>query len=183
MGLLVSESCLSLVLNSSHTVSPRSYISKGRTLLAFFPLPQQSEQGTTTPQKTATIASSIFTPLRNITRSFFGSARSTSPASMSAAKQKAQQIIDDNSVVVFSKSYCPYCRASKSLLNEKHAKYFLMELDEVDDGAAIQDALEEITGQRSVPNIFIAQKHIGGNSDLQSKKGQLDDLLKSAGAI
>merc|ERR1712029_916632 len=57
------------------------------------------------------------------------------------------------------------------------------EFDEVDDGAAIQDALEEITGQRSVPNIFIAQKHIGGNSDLQSKKGQLDDLLKSAGAI
>jgi len=53
----------------------------------------------------------------------------------------------------------------------------------LDDGAAIQDALEEITGQRSVPNIFIAQKHIGGNSDLQSKKGQLDDLLKSAGAI
>ncbi|KAJ9499238.1 Glutaredoxin [Exophiala xenobiotica] len=102
---------------------------------------------------------------------------------MSAAKQKAQKIIDDNSVVVFSKSYCPYCRASKSLLNEKHAKYFLMELDEVDDGAAIQDALEEITGQRSVPNIFIAQKHIGGNSDLQSKKGQLDDLLKSAGAV
>jgi len=50
---------------------------------------------------------------------------------MSAAKQKAQQIIDDNAVVVFSKSYCPYCRATKSLLNEKHAKYFLLELDEV----------------------------------------------------
>ncbi|KAK4937883.1 Glutaredoxin [Elasticomyces elasticus] len=102
---------------------------------------------------------------------------------MSAAKQKAQQIIDDNAVVVFSKSYCPYCRATKSLLNEKHAKYFLLELDEVDDGAAIQDALEEITGQRSVPNIFIGHKHIGGNSDLQSKKGQLDGLLQSAGAV
>jgi len=102
---------------------------------------------------------------------------------MSAAKQKAQQIIDENQVVVFSKSYCPYCRASKSLLNEKHAKYFLMELDEVDDGAALQDALEELTGQRSVPNIFIGQKHIGGNSDLQSKKGQLDNMLKSVGAI
>jgi len=102
---------------------------------------------------------------------------------MSAAKTKAQKIIDDNSVVVFSKSYCPYCRASKALLNEKHAKYFLLELDEVDDGAALQDALEEITGQRSVPNIFISQKHIGGNSDLQAKKGQLDDLLRSAGAI
>ena len=52
-----------------------------------------------------------------------------------------------------------------------------------DDGAALQDALEEITGQRSVPNIFISQKHIGGNSDLQAKKGELDSLLKSAGAI
>ncbi|KEF57941.1 glutaredoxin 3 [Exophiala aquamarina CBS 119918] len=102
---------------------------------------------------------------------------------MSAAKQKAQQIIAQNSVVVFSKSYCPYCRASKALLNEKHAKFFLMELDEVEDGAALQDALEEITGQRSVPNIFIAQQHIGGNSDLQAKKGELDGLLQSAGAI
>ena len=50
---------------------------------------------------------------------------------MVAAKDKAQKIIDENNVVVFSKSYCPYCRASKSLLNEMHAKYFLMELDEV----------------------------------------------------
>ncbi|KIW25074.1 glutaredoxin [Cladophialophora immunda] len=102
---------------------------------------------------------------------------------MSAAKQKAQQIIDENPVVVFSKSYCPYCRASKTLLNELHAKYYLLELDEIDDGAALQDALEEITGQRSVPNIFIDHKHIGGNSDLQAKRGQLNDLLSAAGAL
>ncbi|OCT53138.1 Glutaredoxin [Cladophialophora carrionii] len=102
---------------------------------------------------------------------------------MVSAKEKAQKIIDENSVVVFSKSYCPYCRASKALLNDLHAKYFLMELDQVEDGAALQDALEEITGQRSVPNIFIGQNHIGGNSDLQAKKSQLNDLLKSAGAI
>jgi glutaredoxin 3 len=50
---------------------------------------------------------------------------------MSAAKTKAQKIIDENNVVVFSKSYCPYCKASKALLNEKGAKYFLMELDQV----------------------------------------------------
>ena len=53
----------------------------------------------------------------------------------------------------------------------------------VDDGAALQDALEDITGQRSVPNIFIEQKHIGGNSDLQAQKKQLDGMLRSAGAI
>lgn len=53
----------------------------------------------------------------------------------------------------------------------------------VDDGPAIQDALEEITGQRSVPNIFIKQKHIGGNSELQARKAELPALLKEAGAV
>ena len=52
-----------------------------------------------------------------------------------------------------------------------------------DDGADIQDALEEMAHQRSVPNIFIKKQHIGGNSDLQSKKSELPDLLKHAGAI
>lgn len=52
-----------------------------------------------------------------------------------------------------------------------------------DDGAAIQDALEEITSQRSVPNIFIDHSHIGGNSELQAKKSQLPDLLKKANAV
>lgn len=47
------------------------------------------------------------------------------------AKDKAQQIINDNAVVVFSKSYCPYCKATKALLNEKNAKYELLELDQI----------------------------------------------------
>jgi glutaredoxin 3 len=102
---------------------------------------------------------------------------------MSAAKTKAQSIIDDNAVAVFSKSYCPFCKASKALLSELGAKYYTIELDQVDDGAAIQDALEEISGQRTVPNIYIAQKHIGGNSDLQGKKSELPTLLKDAGAV
>jgi glutaredoxin 3 len=100
-----------------------------------------------------------------------------------SAKTKAQGIIDDNAVAVFSKSYCPYCTATKSLLSEMGAKFYTIELDQVDDGAAIQDALEEITSQRTVPNIFIAQKHIGGNSHLQAQKAQLPNLLKEAGAV
>ncbi|KAK0510182.1 hypothetical protein JMJ35_007576 [Cladonia borealis] len=102
---------------------------------------------------------------------------------MSAAKAKAQGIIDENAVAVFSKSYCPYCKATKALLSEMGAKPYVIELDQVDDGAAIQDALEEMTNQRSVPNIFIAKKHIGGNSDLQAKKSELPGLLKDAGAV
>ncbi|KAL4814342.1 thioredoxin-like protein [Aspergillus spinulosporus] len=102
---------------------------------------------------------------------------------MSSAKVKAQQIIDENGVVVFSKSYCPYCKASKSLLSELGAKYYALELDTIDDGADLQNALEEISGQRTVPNIYIAKKHIGGNSDLQSIKKDLPALLKDAGAL
>lgn len=52
-----------------------------------------------------------------------------------------------------------------------------------DDGSAIQDALQEISGQRTVPNIYIKQKHLGGNSDLQAKKSELPELLKAAGAL
>jgi glutaredoxin 3 len=50
---------------------------------------------------------------------------------MSAAKTKAQGIIDENAVAVFSKSYCPYCKATKSLLSELGAKAYIIELDQV----------------------------------------------------
>jgi len=53
----------------------------------------------------------------------------------------------------------------------------------IDDGSAIQNALREMNGQSSVPNIYIGQKHIGGNSDLQAQKSELEDLLKNAGAL
>ncbi|KAI0123955.1 putative glutaredoxin [Xylariales sp. AK1849] len=102
---------------------------------------------------------------------------------MSDAKTKAQSIIDENAVAVFSKSSCPYCKASKNLLNSLDAKFYTIELDQVPDGAAIQAALAEISGQRTVPNIFIGKKHIGGNSDLQAKSGELKELLGDVGAL
>jgi glutaredoxin 3 len=116
----------------------------------------------------------------NFIRRFFAP---PSSEAMSAAKVKAQKIIDENAVAVFSKSYCPYCNASKKLLDDSGAKYFAIELDQVDDGSAIQAALKEISGQSTVPNIYIGQKHIGGNSDLQAKSGELKALLKSVGAV
>jgi glutaredoxin 3 len=50
---------------------------------------------------------------------------------MSAAKTKAQGIIDDNAVAVFSKSYCPYCQQSKQLLTDMGASFYTIELDQV----------------------------------------------------
>ncbi|KAM0558346.1 hypothetical protein ACHAPJ_005040 [Fusarium lateritium] len=104
---------------------------------------------------------------------------------MSQAATQVQQLIDNNSVVVFSKSYCPYCRQTKKTLDDLNTDYELLELDEVSEGSALQDALEQISGQRTVPNVYIKQKHIGGNSDVQSLKsaGKLANLIKEAGAI
>lgn len=58
-------------------------------------------------------------------------------------------------------------------------------MDQESDGADLQNALEGISGQRTVPNVYIKQKHIGGNSDVQSlsSSGKLKELLKEAGAI
>ncbi|KAB1671600.1 hypothetical protein FNE72_29175 [Klebsiella pneumoniae] len=49
----------------------------------------------------------------------------------------------------------------------------------------MQDALEELTGQRTVPNVHIQKKHIGGNSDVSSlqSSGKLEGLLRESGAI
>ncbi|PQK15706.1 hypothetical protein BB8028_0006g00290 [Beauveria bassiana] len=118
----------------------------------------------------------------NFFRNLFSSPSSQSVA---MASQKAQKLIDENPVMVFSKSYCPYCKATKSLLSSLDAKAKVVELDEEADGNALQDALEEISGQRTVPNVYIAKKHIGGNSDVQSlsSSGKLKALLAEAGAI
>ncbi|KAG0634296.1 thioredoxin-like protein [Tuber brumale] len=99
------------------------------------------------------------------------------------AVQKVQTIIDEHAVALFSKYYCPHCRASKQALTEAGAKFYVIELDQVDDGADLQAALQSINGQKTVPNIYIGQKHIGGNSDLQAKKSELPVLLKAAGAV
>ncbi|KAG6064212.1 hypothetical protein E4U32_000437 [Claviceps aff. humidiphila group G2b] len=121
----------------------------------------------------------------NIFRSFFSTARSSSPAAMSQAGAKVQAAIKNSAVVLFSKSYCPYCHATKRTLDALNAKYELMELDKMPDGSALQDSLEEISGQRTVPNVYIKQKHIGGNSNIQELQsaGKLEPLLKEAGAI
>ena len=66
-------------------------------------------------------------------------------------------------VVVYSKSYCPFCTKTKSLFDSLGVSYTAIELDEVDGGDAIQATLLDITGQRTVPNVWVGGKHLGGN--------------------
>ena len=61
---------------------------------------------------------------------------------------------------------------------------FIFRLDQLEDGSTIQDALEDKTGQRTVPNIFIGKKHIGGDSDLSAvPSGALKKMLTDANGL
>jgi len=82
-------------------------------------------------------------------------------------------------VVVFSKSYCPFCIQTKELFKKMNVEFAVHELDQMEDGAEIQRELLNMTGQRSVPNVFFKQQHIGGNDDTQlaAKEGKLQKLL------
>ncbi|KAK7339545.1 hypothetical protein VNO77_20219 [Canavalia gladiata] len=101
------------------------------------------------------------------------------------ALPKAKEIVSSNPVVVFSKTYCPFCVEVKQLFHKLGISYKAIELNSESDGSEIQAALAEWTGQRTVPNVFIGGNHIGGcdtTTDLHSQ-GKLVPLLTSAGAV
>jgi glutaredoxin 3 len=55
------------------------------------------------------------------------------------------------------------------------------ELDRRPDGSAIQQTLEQMTGQRTVPSVFVHGQHIGGNDDTHQafKYGKIHNLIRT----
>ena len=86
---------------------------------------------------------------------------------------------DAAKVLIFSKSYCPYCADVKQVFKAANADYKVVELDQVSNGSAVQSQLAQITGQRTVPNVIIGDKHVGGCDDTLAlqRSGQLKALL------
>ena len=80
-------------------------------------------------------------------------------------------------ILLYTRSWCPYCARAKALLQSKGAVY-----TEVDIEAAPERRDEMIAasgGRRTVPQIFIGARHIGGCDDLHAldAAGTLDPLL------
>lgn len=73
-----------------------------------------------------------------------------------------QEHIDQNKVAIFSKSYCSFSKKVKTLFDSLSVSYGALELDVIEKGAEIQATLLELTGQRTVPNVFIGGQHVGG---------------------
>lgn len=53
------------------------------------------------------------------------------------------------------------------------------ELDRMSDGSTVQQTLTEMTGQRTVPNVFVNGQHVGGNDETQTayRSGKLKSML------
>ncbi|KAJ8751522.1 hypothetical protein K2173_016753 [Erythroxylum novogranatense] len=90
-----------------------------------------------------------------------------------------KKTVSAHQIVIFSKSYCPYCKRAKAVFKELDQVPHVVELDQRDDGYDIQGALGEIVGRRTVPQVFISGKHIGGSDDTIEayESGELAKLL------
>ena len=79
-------------------------------------------------------------------------------------------------ILIYTADYCPYCKAAKEFLKSKGATY--QEIDVTHDQEKRLDIAKR-SGQKTVPQIFINGKSIGGFSDLKAldEKGKLDSLL------
>jgi glutaredoxin 3 len=77
---------------------------------------------------------------------------------------------------MYSKSWCGYCAAAKRLLGQKEAAFDEIDVDR--DPQLLKEMIE-LSGGRTVPQIFINDRCVGGYTDLAAlnKSGELDQLL------
>ncbi len=79
-------------------------------------------------------------------------------------------------VTIYTSAWCGYCAMAKRLLDDKGVRY-----DEipVDMDVKRRAEMEQRSGRRTVPQIWIGERHVGGYDDLAAleRAGQLDALL------
>jgi len=82
-------------------------------------------------------------------------------------------------VRIYTKQNCPYCVRAKHLLGKKGVAYEEIDVEERDD---LRLWLAEATGQRTVPQIFVGDRSLGGYSDVEAldREGKLDPILRGA---
>ncbi|MCA0205837.1 MAG: glutaredoxin 3 [Proteobacteria bacterium] len=80
-------------------------------------------------------------------------------------------------VEIYTSPFCGYCHAAKRLLKQKGVTF--TEIDVLDHPDRKAEMVNRAQGGRTVPQIFIDGKHIGGSDDLHAldRRGGLDPLL------
>ena len=83
-------------------------------------------------------------------------------------------------VTIYTTMFCPYCWRAKGLLADKGVAFD--EIDVTMSPARRREMAELAGGQRSVPQIFIGDRHVGGSDELMALElaGKLDAMLGAA---
>jgi len=82
-------------------------------------------------------------------------------------------------VTLYMSDWCPYCQRARNLLTEKNV--FFTEIN-VEDQLKFRDEMISRSNRRTVPQIFIGDKHVGGCDELfeLDHSGELDRLIQGA---
>ncbi|KAL3459937.1 thioredoxin-like protein [Aspergillus heterothallicus] len=101
-------------------------------------------------------------------------------------KAELNAILKRSPIIIFSKSYCPSSKKAKTVLLDKYTIVpapFVVELDQHPLGHQLQALLGENTGRRTVPNILVNGRSIGGGDDIVGldEHDELATRLKSLG--
>jgi len=79
-------------------------------------------------------------------------------------------------IVMYTTNWCPYCERARRLLKSKGAAF-----EEIDVESAAEKRAEMLarSGRRTVPQIFIGERHVGGSDDLAALNdaGELDAMI------
>jgi len=84
-------------------------------------------------------------------------------------------------VVMYATAWCPFCERARTLLARKGIGY--REID-VEDDPKLREEMVRRSGRRTVPQIFIGERHVGGWDDLAAldRAGGLEPLVAGAHA-
>jgi glutaredoxin 3 len=82
-------------------------------------------------------------------------------------------------ITVYLTDWCPYCQRAKQLLTQK--KLVFREIN-VEGDSKFREEMVKKSGRKTVPQIFIGEKHVGGCDDLFAldQSGELDRLIQGA---
>jgi glutaredoxin 3 len=87
--------------------------------------------------------------------------------------------VSDANVVMYSTGFCGYCDRARALLQRKGVTVTEIKVDE--DASQREAMLKRSGGRRTVPQIFIGERHVGGYDELAAleRAGELDSLLSA----
>ena len=82
-------------------------------------------------------------------------------------------------VTLYVSDWCPYCQRARGLLAQKNVEFSEINIE---DDAKLREEMIARSNRRTVPQIFIGDKHVGGCDDLfeLDHSGELDRLIQGA---